>query len=526
MVKYYMEKSVINKNRYCRQLAALFLAVFVFFCIIQNCSTYAEENYIPTSFLWSGGSGRLKGMECSAIQIRDNQAWATICIKSQNYIYIKVADRQYDRIQQGEKESIFEIPVELNTEMKILACTVAMSAEHEIEYTIYVGYDPESPGELPEVIEDPERAEEDAGIMFDSEIFDREEENAPELPGLEFISKMKLTFARGFDVYNYEEGYKVISVHNDRKYLVIPEGKELPEKMTEEMVVLYQPLDQIYLAATAAMSLFDAIDSLDAIRLSSVKTSGWYIENAVKAMEEGSILFAGKYSEPDYELLIGEECDLAIESTMIKHSPKVQEMIEAMDIPVLVDWSSYEAHPLGRTEWVKLYGALVNKEEEAEVFFEKQAKIIEQLKDFQNTEKTVAFFYISSDGSVVVRTPEDYVPKMIEIAGGRYLFDYLPHEEGKKSSVNLTMEEFYVNAMNADYLVYNATIDDPISSIEDLLGKDILFADFKAVQNGNVWCAGKYLYQATDIVGNMITDLNLMLTDGDDNEMTFLTRIQ
>ena len=44
-------------------------------------------------------------------------------------------------------------------------------------------------------------------------------------------------------------------------------------------------------------------------------------------------------------------------------------------------------------------------------------------------------------------------------------------------------------------------------------------------EEGNVWCAGKYLYQATDIVGNMITDIHLMLTGGDASQMTFMTKI-
>ncbi|MBQ0000648.1 MAG: ABC transporter substrate-binding protein [Clostridiales bacterium] len=358
------------------------------------------------------------------------------------------------------------------------------------------------------------------------QIWASEEAEIPALPGLTYEHKMDLTFAEGFDVYYYTDGYKLLDIHGDRQYLTIPEGKEAPEGVDDDIVLLHQPLDKIYLAATATMSLFDAIDAIDSIRLSAVQASGWYIEHAAQAMEAGEILFAGKYSEPDYELLINEECDLAIESTMILHSPKVQEMIEAMDVPVLIDRSSYENHPLGRTEWVKAYGALTDREEIAAAFFDEQAKVIDKLKDFQNTEKTVAFFYISSDGSVVVRSPEDYVPKMIEIAGGRYIFDTLDGEALKKSSVNLTMEEFYATAIDADYLVYNATIDDPIYNIDDLYQKDVLFADFKAVQEGNVWCAGKYLYQATDIVGNLITDLNLMLTDGDAAEMTFLTKIE
>lgn len=352
------------------------------------------------------------------------------------------------------------------------------------------------------------------------------QEKAPDIPGLSCTSVMELDYAEEFDVYYYEDGFAVIDIHDSVQYLVVPEGKKAPEGLSEDIVVLEQPLDHVYLAATSAMALFDAINAIDVIRLSGTQASGWYIENAAAAMESGKILFAGKYSEPDYELLVNEECDLAIESTMILHDPKVQEMIEMLGIPVLIDRSSYESHPLGRTEWVKLYSVLVDKEEEAEAFFEEQAKVIDQLKDFPNTEKKVVFFYISTDGSAVVRKAEDYIPRMVEIAGGRYAFDGLDDTEGTGTTVNLSMEEFYATAVDADYLIYNASIDNPIESIDDLLGKSSLFADFKAVREGNVWCTGKYLYQATDIVGRLITDIHLMLTDGKEEEMTFLYRVK
>ena len=62
--------------------------------------------------------------------------------------------------------------------------------------------------------------------------------------------------------------------------------------------------------------------------------------------------------------------------------------------------------------------------------------------------------------------------------------------------------------------------------LKDLEEKDALFSDFKAVKEGNVWCTGKYLYQATDIVGELITDMNLMLTGGDESKMTFLYHVK
>lgn len=362
-------------------------------------------------------------------------------------------------------------------------------------------------------------------IASDTAVDEEFKDEAPQIPGLTYESEMELKYAQCFHVFYYNDGYALIDIKDDGQFLVVPEGKEAPADMDKSITVIQKPVSRIYLAATSAMALFNAIDGLDSIRLSGTQASGWYVDDAAQAMEDGKILFAGKYDEPDYELLINEDCDLAIESTMILHSPKVAEMIKELGIPVMIDHSSYETHPLGRTEWVKLYSVLLGKEKEAEAFFDDQAKVIEDLSGFTNTEKTVAYFYINTDGSAVVRTSDDYIPKMIEIAGGRYIFPDLKNTEGTGSSVRLTMEEFYNQAVDADYLIYNASIDSPITSIDDLLAKSDLFADFKAVKDGNVWCTGKQLYQATDIVGELIQDVHLMLTDGDEKDMTFLTRV-
>ena len=72
---------------------------------------------------------------------------------------------------------------------------------------------------------------------------------------------------------------------------------------------------------------------------------------------------------------------------------------------------------------------------------------------------------MSTDGSVVVRKSDDYIPSMIEIAGGRYAFKDLKNSDSNAPSVKLTMEEFYATAVDADYLIYNGTIDGQVSSL-------------------------------------------------------------
>lgn len=217
----------------------------------------------------------------------------------------------------------------------------------------------------------------------------------------------------------------------------------MPSGLDEGVTVLRQPLDRIYLAATSAMDLFRELDALDAIRLSGTEAQGWYVEEARAAMEAGEILYAGKYSAPDYERIYAEGCDLAVESTMIYHTPEVKEQLEELGVPVLVERSSYESHPLGRMEWLKLYGVLLGREDQAQERFRQTLDRLAPVLDQEGTGKTVAFFYITSNGGINVRKPGDYISKLIGMAGGEYVFQDLGGEENALSTMNLQMEAFY-----------------------------------------------------------------------------------
>ena len=347
------------------------------------------------------------------------------------------------------------------------------------------------------------------------------------LPGTELAKtdSMLLQYADQFAVDYFEGGYKLLTVKQGDRFLLVPEGMQAPEGLAEDIIVLQAPVHNIYMAASGTMALFDAMDALDSILFSATKADGWYVENATKAMKDGRILFAGKYSEPDYEALMEGDCGLALENTMLLHSPKVKDMIEQLGIPVLIEYSSYEEHPLGRTEWIKFFGALLDKESEAEAAFEEQAQQVKALEGQPDTGKSLGFFYISASGRVVVYSGKGYVAEMVRLAGGDYVFDSVIDPESNRSSVNITMEDFYASAIDADYLIYNATIDEPVDTVEQLLQKSSLLADLKAVKNGNVWCTGKYMYQATDITGDLIMDLHRVLTD-DPGEMRFLYKLQ
>lgn len=342
---------------------------------------------------------------------------------------------------------------------------------------------------------------------------------------LEYEDSMELLYAEKFSVDYYTGGFSLVTVNGSERYLVVPEGKESPGDLAEDITVLYQPLDRIYLVASAVMDMFISMHSLDVIRFTGTKAASWYLEEAREAVETGDILYAGNYSAPDYEQILAEGCDLAIENTMVYHTPEVKEQLEKFGIPVMVDYSSYETEPLGRTEWVKLYGLLADREEEAAEAFAGQQEAFASIGDAEDTGKTVAFFYITSSGEVNVRKASDYLPKMIELAGGHYVFSDLGAEDDTASStVSLQMEEFYAAAREADYLIYNSTIDGELSSAEELFGKSELLENFKAVREGNVYCTTRDLYQSSMELGTMIADIHGML-NGEEDGLTYLYRL-
>ena len=347
----------------------------------------------------------------------------------------------------------------------------------------------------------------------------------PEWSALAAIRQVPLKHATQFSLTEYEQGYTLLDIPTSGRFLIVPQGAGLPRGLDDDVVPLYAPLDRMYLAATSSMDFFRALDSVPAVRLSGTDVNGWYIEEAKAALEDGSMIFAGKYSAPDYELIFAEKCDLAIESTMIYHSPEVKEQLEKLGVPVLVERSSYEEDPLGRMEWVKVYGALLGKLPTAEELFDGEVEAVEPLLDQPKTGKTVAFFYITTTGTVNVRKSSDYVPRMIALAGGDYAFPDLSSGSAL-STVNMTMESFYDGARDADVLIYNSTIDGELFTLSELLQKSAFLKDFKAVQTGNVWCTGKNLFQEPMGRGKLILDMHRVLTDENaPEELTYLHKL-
>ena len=125
-----------------------------------------------------------------------------------------------------------------------------------------------------------------------------------DLAGLKYDHSLELQYADQFAVDYYEGDYALITIEGGDQFLLVPEGKEAPEGLDEDITVIHQPLENIYLVATSTMDFFRALDGIGSISLSGTKADGWYIDEAKEALESGAVSFAGKYNAPDYELIL------------------------------------------------------------------------------------------------------------------------------------------------------------------------------------------------------------------------------
>ena len=477
---------------------------------VAGCGDIPDGEY-SASVTLTGGSGKAYIESPCIITVSGDEVIADIVWSSSFYDYMIVDGVTYEPVN-TEGNSKFRIPVVLGEDMAVKADTTAMSKAHLIDYTVRF-----------DIIEDGEFSADAASEGHSGDAVTGREEaydegmsadlSAPEIEGLTYGSTDSNVYATGYAIHRYGGGYAVVSVNDGRNYLVIPEGGEVPRGADDSLVILQKPLDRIYLAASGAMCQFDAISAVGNIILSGIDRDDWYIEAAKEAMDEGRLIYGGRYSAPDYEMMINMNVNLAVENTMLLHTPKVQEKLESLGIPVFIDRSSYEEEPLGRCEWVKVYGLLEDKEAEAEKAFEAQKELAETVTGLEPSGKTVAIFALNSNHQVTIKKSDDYFAKMVEEAGAVYLG---PDSDDKSASTQMTIsvEGFYDIARDADILIYNAAIEDAPESLAEFGTMDATFSEFKAYKEGNIWCTDKSLYQYANRIGSIMDDLGRIIAEG------------
>lgn len=340
---------------------------------------------------------------------------------------------------------------------------------------------------------------------------------------LVYDRSMELLYAKCFSVDYYKGGYKLISVIGGTKLLIVPEGMSVPSDTDGDTIVLRQPVKNILVSSTPTTSLINAIGALDAISMTTTDYDSWYINDVKNALSDKSMTYIGEYNAPDYEIITASGVDFAIFSAML--TGDVAEQLKQLGIRIMLDRAAEEEHPLARVEWMKLYGAMFNMEEKAEQLVNEQIAYVDRISKAEAAGKSVAVFYITSKGALYARNAGDYMAKMVELAGGEYILS--DTGIGQPGTTNMEMEAFYDEAKDSDYIIYIWSVGGKPEKLDDLLAKNEILADMKAVRDGNVFCTAPDFFQISNTLGSMINDINLMLnSDENTGKLTYLFRLK
>ena len=173
-------------------------------------------------------------------------------------------------------------------------------------------------------------------------------------------------------------------------------------------------------------------------------------------------------------------------------------------------------------EWSKLIGAFFDKEEQAGEHLDKAVEKVEVAKKaIEGKDKPKIAWASISKGTVYVPRTDSYVAKMIEMAGGEYLFD-VPGTGNEKVS----LESFYEMAQEADLFMYaSTTAYSP--DLQSVLEKGPILEKLPVIQSGNIWAFHPDYYQSIDKTDELIIDLMEIFNPGStEEEVKHYVRLQ
>gem|GEM_PF-4136916 len=401
----------------------------------DTSTTLADGTYTPDSFSFSGGTGKLQ-ISCTKITVRGGKTYATLHFSSKNIQYVKANGSTYYLSGQD-----VEIPVVLNKNMKIIVLTTAMSQPHEIEYSIYIGLAAAGAAGGGEIAiettvgdqyeEIDETAPSIAGLAFSAEtpteksdlnkIFQYTDEAKDTFTLIE-INMVKNTAKDPEWLKAHPEAADLAEEENDAaaagaeeaetpeeeadaeadaaatldeqkmalykkdvvKYLIVPEGKEVPVGLDKLVIIIQQPVDRSYASTAEEIAMLDELGLTDNIAAVGVEEADITVESVREAIEKEEIAFGGEYDNLDARELIKAEANFALESSALlpkKQSEikKSEEMIHTianravmMKMPVIIMRNDEEEDEAAAAEWYKILGAVYGAEAKAQTIYEEK----------------------------------------------------------------------------------------------------------------------------------------------------------
>ena len=263
-------------------------------------------------------------------------------------------------------------------------------------------------------------------------------------------------------------------------YALVHRDSVLPADLPSKATVIRTPVERAAVYAQVYTSAMDELGAIDA--LAAIADSQFFTDNDTVAslLNQGRITDLGTSQSPSAELLA------ASGSQVVLRSP-YEGMTTAPPPPGLVpvECLDYmESSPIGRAEWMLLFGELFGKREQAKAVFE---DVIDKYSSLafkvgsSSTPKPKLLVETETSGVWYVPAGESYAARLYADAGAAY-----PWADSKgQGSLALSLEEVASKALDADlWLVRSFGYETTPASLKALNPR---YASFKALKEGNVY---------------------------------------
>lgn len=296
---------------------------------------------------------------------------------------------------------------------------------------------------------------------------------------------IKFEYAKLVDVWECD-GFRKLEIINPwdsasllQTYLLVDKTKELPSNLPHG-VVIRTPLEKSAVFTTVHCS---AIEELGAVNSIVGVTDLEYVSNPTVAelTKNGKIADLGSGMSPDVEKIITVSPDVILLSPF-KNSGGHGEL-DKLGTPIFECADYMEHEPLGRAEWIRVYGMLYGKESIADSIFNNVALIYKQIEIESRQENKTGhapslLYGIDNAGTWYVAGGKSYMAKMFASAGANYIFGETTHA----GSEAFAFETVYDKGYDADVwlFLYNESADKTYKDLKR-------FEKFKSVKNRNVF---------------------------------------
>ncbi|MEQ8628379.1 ABC transporter substrate-binding protein [Ekhidna sp.] len=274
-------------------------------------------------------------------------------------------------------------------------------------------------------------------------------------------------YAKGFH-FELKEG---------EKRLVVDEP--WPKAKKPIVYILKKPIDRLVVTSTSHLPYIEMLGAADrVVGFPNLK----YIssETFIKRGEEGLLTDLGPDGKINMELLLGVNPDAVVAFDMGGES-QVLDKIEEAGIPVFYNSDFLEQSPLGRAEWIKFFGALLDKEKIADSIFmaiEKEYLRLNELASSAKNKPTILSGVVYGD-TWFLPGGNNWAATFYRNAGGEYVWD----ADTTSGWLELSFEAVYEKAHNADMWIGTSTLN----SRQEMLSQEGRYASFEAFENGQVY---------------------------------------